>query len=109
MRYASMLDLEFKLKPSRQCVAFLSLLLLATVAIMLWLPMLIWLKIIGLMFIIPYGAHGVWQVGLLRSQAILSLRRGSDGSWLVYTPSQIYQGELSGESTVSGMVSVLRF
>jgi hypothetical protein len=104
-----MLDHEFKLKPSLHYVAYIIILLIATGAIIQFLPIVIWLKLIGTFIIICYGLHVLWGDGLLRGpHAILALRY-REGNWLVYTEQQIYRAELSGDSTVCGIVSVLRF
>jgi hypothetical protein len=104
-----MLNLEFNLKPSRQTLSFLTVLILASSAIMLTLSLPIWLRFAGILCIMSYGSHLFWQYGLLRSQnSIISLKRVDD-SWHIVTQKKAYKGELLGESTISGVTSLLRF
>lgn len=104
-----MLNLEFNLKPSKRYLSFLSILILTSIVIVLNLSISVWLKGAGILVVIGYGTHLFWQYGLLRSQySIISLKRYDDG-WHIVTQKKVYKGVLLGESTLSGLASVLRF
>ena len=105
-----MLDLEFKLKPSRfylllfLSVSLVSLLIIATLALNLAI------KCCLLLAVIMYVGSILWKAGLLRSRdAIVSIRYRNNREWVLQTPSQTYQAHLLGDSTVTRLVSVLRF
>lgn len=63
-----------------------------------------------LILVCAYSFSLCWRVGLLRGkQAITCLRHSPDGSWHVCMRNQFTAVELRGESTVTPLVSVLRF
>jgi hypothetical protein len=105
-----MLDLEFKLKPSKFYLLLQMAILIASGVIVLCLPVAMWLMTILLLVLSIYGAYMLWQFGFLLSPySVISLRRHQDGSWLLQTNNKTYNAELRGDSTVTGFVSVLRF
>jgi len=105
-----MLDHEFKLKPSKHYIAWVSIILLASIIIMLCLQIEVRYKLVSFMFVGVYGGYIIWKFVLLRSaKSIVSIRRHRDGRWRIYTPLHTYDAELRGDSTVTGLVSILRF
>lgn len=105
-----MLDLEFRLKPSKQYLILISGALLISVGCVISLSAGMWMKLASLIWVVIYSGHLFWRYGLLRTKcSITSIRRHSDGRWLLHTPQQNYAAELRGDSTVTGLVSVLRF
>lgn len=105
-----MLNLEFKLKPSKQYLTLLFTVFVISMVIVLTLPLEWWIKLIGLLCLFLYGGRILWQFGLLRSKhSIISIRHHSDGRWLLHTHKKVYEAELRGDSTVTGWVSILRF
>ncbi len=105
-----MLDLEFRLKSSKQYLLLFALLVLASIAIVLSLTLALWLKLIGIILIAAYGIFILIDVGLRWSpRSIIALRRHPDGMWLLQTPEKHYEGALRGDSTVTQWISVLRF
>lgn len=103
-------DLEFKIAPSHQHLAFLTAMLLGAAIIVLSLSIPVWLKLLGALLWLGYGGRLIWQIGLLKGrQSVISMRLLHDGKWLVQTNQAQYKAELRGDSTVTGWVSVLRF
>lgn len=105
-----MLDLEFKLKPSK-CYFTLSVgILMISIIIILCLSGKTWIKLIALLPICIYGNWIIWRFALLRSShSIISIRRQSSGQWLLRTNTNTYVAELGGDSTLTRWISVLRF
>lgn len=105
-----MLDREFKFKPSQRYITLLLSVVVISVIIMLFLPCTLWIKLIGLIGISTYGGYVLWRYGWLRSQhSILGIKQHPDDSWSLYTPDEIYAATLCGDSTVTSVVSALRF
>lgn len=101
---------EFRLKPSKRYVTILSVLLLATVTIIVCQPISLWIKAMLLLFVVPYGSWVMLRFGLLRSQrSILALKFEGEGRWVLQTPEGTVTAELSGDSTVTNLACVLRF
>jgi hypothetical protein len=108
--YVPMLDHAFHFKPSKHYLTLMSVVLFASLIIVLCLPLAGWIKGLSFLLIAVYGGHILWQFGFLRSkQSIVSIRRDSEGRWLLCTNNNVQVAELSGDSTVTGWVSVLRF
>jgi hypothetical protein len=120
-----MLDLEFKLKPSKNYLFLLALLFFLSLLIFLCLPLALSIKLGGLPLLFVYGMHIFWNVGLLRGkQAITKLIYQGEKGWsvLINDKKDIKQKKdikekngrlvsvcLQGDSLVTGAVSVLRF
>jgi hypothetical protein len=103
-------DLAFKLKPSKCYLVLLSSFLAISMVMVLCLPIAAWLKCLSLLLVIFYGKWMFWQFGILQSQqAIVSIRPLRDNKWQVQTRTNYYEAELSGDSTVTQLVSLLRF
>lgn len=105
-----MLNREFNLKPSIQYTALLSAILFLSILIIISLTLETWIKYCAIIFVGVYGAYLFWRFALLRSRnAILSIKLLNDGSWQLYTRDKIYTAKLSGDSTATNLISVLRF
>jgi hypothetical protein len=105
-----MLDREFNLKPSKLYLILFSAIWLMSILIFLSLPLHIGLKLCGAVGLCGYGIYQVWRTALLKHRlSIISLRCHRDGRWHLYRPSTMLAATLRGDSTVTGMVSVLRF
>lgn len=103
-------DPEFILKSSKRYVAILVLGMLMSIGIVASLSMsLLWKFLIGLVISI-YSGKLIWQFGLLQTKhAIRALRCYSNGRWQVHTPHQIYDAILRKDSTVTPVITILRF
>lgn len=105
-----MQDHDFKFKPSRQYLIFLAAALTACAVIVAALSAAWWLRAGLFVLLLVYGGWMIWQFGLLRGSAsITAVRRLSDGDWLLQTRQGEYRAALLGDSTVTLVVSVLRF
>ncbi len=105
-----MQDREFKLNPSRLSILLMMTILLVSLIIALSLPISIGLKGLGMVFIMLYGIAIIWQFGLLRSRrSIIAIKHHQDGRWQLFMRDTCHEAVLRGDSTVTGLVSVLRF
>jgi len=101
---------EFKLKPSKQYIFLICIVFLLSLTIILCLPVGGALKLCGFFLTWIYGAYLLSNDGLLRGkQAITSIKYAGDGCWQISMTDKTLDAELLGDSTVTGMVSVLRF
>jgi hypothetical protein len=102
-------DLDFNLRPSTYYLVLLSVTFMIALGIMLALPFIPWAKILGVVFLVIYGAYHLWHVALLRSpHAITRIRRTADGRWFLFSKAATHEAVVCGDSTVTTMVSVLR-
>lgn len=106
-----MLDIEFKLQPSFYCQILFFTLFVASLLILIFMPISLLLKSIAIIINLLYGIYVLYHDVLLQSEtAIISLRRIADGRWLLQTKNhKTYEVEIHGESTVTSVVSVLLF
>lgn len=103
-------DHVFQINPSRTYLLLLSVMLFASLVVVITLPMG-WGYQSGLLAVLlVYGGRLIWQHGLLKGkQAIRGLSRQDNGSWMVQTSHGTDEMTLCGDSTVTHLVSVLRF
>ncbi len=105
-----MLDLEFKLQRSKQGIAFFLGLLLFSQIIVLSLTIAAWLKVLLMLWQTIYLGRILWSLGLGRGYPQLeTIRRLTDGRWQLTMKNQRYDVVLRGDSTVTTLLSVLRF
>lgn len=105
-----MLDLDFKFKPSFSYLALLILILVVSVGIVLALSIAPWIKFVMIVLIALYGGYLLWAVALLKGKfAITRVKQLEDGNWSVFTQQGRYHATLRGDSTVTNIVSILRF
>lgn len=105
-----MLDLEFKLKLSKHYLILMLTIFLVSIDIVFMLPIPLWIKVLASLLVAIYGVSVIWQYVLLRSRnSIISIRRQSDGTWLLQTNRNKYTADLCGDSTVTALISILRF
>lgn len=101
---------DFKLNPSKQYAVFLLIALAISAGCILYVPFTLALKVLCLMSTLIYGAYVYWQAVLLRGkQAITHIKYLKQGLWQVTTPHECYEASLSGDSTVTRHVTLLRF
>jgi hypothetical protein len=105
-----MQKIDIDIKPSKLLMTFIFSLLCADCEAILYSPLLIWAKGLLIFFAIGYGIHIVWKDILLRAdKSILGIRSLNNGTWMLFTKNKILTGEVSGDSTVTGFVIILRF
>lgn len=103
-------DPDFKLKPSRQYAALLLITLFISAGIVMALSFALWMKGIAVLAIALYGWHLLWAVALMHGKfSVTRFKRLDDGRWSLHTPGGIYDADLLGDTTVTNVVSVLRF
>jgi hypothetical protein len=103
-----MLNLDFKLRPSKYYLILITGVILMTEIILFSLS---WKAIfLGGLLILIYGGHLIAKEGLMLTQAaIIGFKRQNNNQWLLYTQKSVLEGTLRGDSTVTTWVSVLRF
>lgn len=100
----------FKLHPSRFYCLFLGLMLLGSGVIILLLPVVFWLKTLFLAVLIVYGIFLFQKFALLRAAfSVVGLQKQDGKQWRVETRTAVFDAVLRGDSTVTTLVSVLRF
>ena len=105
-----MQNIDITLKPSKQFLIFISILLLGSFIVMASLPLSGWVKIVSGLVLAGYGIKLFWYDVLLRGpKSIIRLNKQNDGSWRLYDRKGAFTGGLAGDSTVTGFLCVLRF
>jgi hypothetical protein len=105
-----MQDLTFNLKPSRTLIAFMGLILGFSIIIILFVPLNVFLKIIGLVCVASFGSMLIFRYGSLRGRySILGFRCLSDGHLILHFRNHSSLARLYGDSTVTPYISILSF
>ena len=105
-----MRDREFVIKPSFYYSTILIIFIAASFCLAVSLAISIWIKRIVLVLVGVYGGILVWHFGFLKANdSIIRIRRLSDGQWQVQSNQHVYKATLKGDSTVTTVVSILRF
>lgn len=101
---------EFNLHVSRFYCLFLALMLFGSSVIVVMLPLVWWQRAILFFVVIAYGAVIFWRFALLRAKnSIIRLRKIDEKSWQITTRSGVSEVMLRGDSTVTPVMSILRF
>ncbi len=101
---------EFKLHPSRFYCLFLVLMLFGSGIIIVMLPFSEWLTTLLLVVLSCYGFFLLYKFALLRAAFSVTALKKIDGKrWQVITRAGALDSILRGDSTVTTLVSVLRF
>lgn len=83
--------------------------LLSTIGIICFLPCSWLLKIILITASLGYGIFILYQYGLLKSPSSIVGLTPDENGWLLHTNSKTRLVQLSGDSTVTNYVFILRF
>ena len=94
---------EFKLHRSKQYLGLTGFILLLSAAILLSLSISWWLKVSLLLLLCLYGRY------ITRYPALCALRYNRNKQWIMKTAESTCEAVLSGDSTVTQWVTVLRF
>lgn len=101
---------EFKLNPSKQYIALICIVFLLSLAIVGCLPINLLIKVCGWVLLSFYGGYLLWNNGLLRGHSsIKALICDGEGGFRIVMKSKMVTATLLGDSTVTGLVSILRF
>lgn len=101
---------EFNLKPSRFCLFLILLCIFSTLMVFLFLPLSLWIKGCGSIALLIYGSTLYRKVGLLKSEtSIIRLIAKGDDEFCLIMPDQQCQAIILGDSTLTTVVSILRF
>ena len=105
-----MRNIDVKLQPSKQFIALITLILIGSLLMIIYLPIMSGIKVLLLTVILCYGGYIFWRYGLLRHpKSLIGLRLDLDCNWLLYNKSHTLQGELCGDSTLTTWVCALGF
>lgn len=96
--------LNFKLSYSKQWTAIILFLVGLNLAIILSLPAQVWVKLLLLIILFTYGALNLKTQGRW-----VCLQYRNNGLWQLRDHLNVYEAELSGDSTITRWVSILRF
>ena len=103
-------DQTFKLQPSILYTSMLAVMILMSVFILIMLPLPGWMQGVLSFFLLVYGVVVIRRYGMLSAKsAIIALKKITANKWQIETRNGVYEGELLGDSTITKLVSVLRF
>jgi len=105
-----MQKIDIDLKPSRQFISLIGLVLVGSVVIITLLPLSTWFKSILIMGTLAYGIWILWFAGLMKStRSIIGLQLLGEGSCKLHYPLHTVTAEIKRESTMTTVLCVLRF
>jgi hypothetical protein len=105
-----MQETEWRVKPSYYYLVALIVLVAASLGIAASLSLTLLYKMALLALVSTYGSIIIWHFGLLRApDSIIRLTCTANGEWRIQTNRCSYEAILRGDSTVTTIVSVLRF
>jgi hypothetical protein len=83
---------------------------LFSIAIFMTLPLALIVKVSGFVLLCLYGIYLLWNNGFLRGKSsVRFLKYCDERRWQIEVGSERVEAELLGDSTVTGVISVLRF
>lgn len=101
---------EFSLKPSYSYLILLGLFVIGSLAVTLTIPADWRIRLFLFLAVAVYGGQIIWCYGLLKGKnAIQTIAPMSDDQWLLTTKTGRYEAILKGDSTVTHLISILRF
>jgi hypothetical protein len=105
-----MQSIVFKLHPSKVYCVLLALVLVASAGIALNLPIHLLLKSALLLVLAGYGAHIFYRYAWLQANlSIVAVNKLDGDRWQVTTSMGVVDAQLRGDSTLTAIVSILRF
>jgi hypothetical protein len=105
-----MLNKDIFLKPSLFLISLIVIqMAIMTIAILFSSIDLLW-QVILMVLTMGYGFFILWTYGFLKSQqSVIAVRLLTNGTWILFTHTQVITGELLTNSTVTKICMVLRF
>jgi len=101
---------DFNPKPSQQYFIIFSIIILIGAAIVLTLPIPLWIKLIGAVIVLVHGFRVCWHYALLRSKAsVTKIRYLGDNRWVIENREGTYATELDKGTSVTAVVILLHF
>ena len=104
-----MRKIDIRLQPSRQLISCMITTSIISLFIVCYLPLYWILKFPLLTLVLGYSSYLVWHHGLRRTADAICGLRMIDQQWYLDTATDTMSGELRGDSTVTTLLSVLRF
>jgi hypothetical protein len=101
-----MRDHVFNLRPSMYGRAILLFVMTTSLALILFLPLMLVYQLILLILLSCYGIYIARRLGIMTSTR---LNYRQDGTWLWQSANQVIVGKLRGDSTITTYVIILRF
>lgn len=102
-------ELRFDLKPSKQFMILLSFMIFGSIAIICYIEIAAWIKISLFIFTICYGTFIFVRDGLLKHQRSILQLKISRNEYKLKDQKSTYSAELSGDSTLTSIICILRF
>jgi hypothetical protein len=100
---------HMRFNPSLKFILIITTILLATLITIIFLSCAFWLKLILIASLFPYGEYILCHYGLLQKpDSIIGVTVTEEG-WKLHTKNKVFPAILSGDSTVTRHVSILRF
>lgn len=101
---------NFHLRPSRQYLIIFGMIVLASVLILIGLPIPLWLKLIAIAIVLVHGFRVCWRYALLRDKlSITIIRYVDEGRWVIQTREGTFAAQLQSNSTVTSIIILLHF
>ncbi len=104
-----MQKLDINLKPSKQFIFLMLLVLTSAVLLVVLLPIPLGVRLFLEAIILSYGFYVLTYHGLLKHKQSIYRLTLTDSKWLLWDKSGEYSAELCGSSTISTQLCLLRF
>lgn len=104
-----MLEINIDLKPSKQFIFLMIVVIVGSLGNIYYVPLSFTIKLLLTVFTLSYGGFIIWKYGLLtHPHSIVKLVHDKQG-WQVREQRKFYPVKLSGDSTLTTHLCVLRF
>lgn len=104
-----MQELIINLNVSKQFVTLILITILSSLAIVVYLSLPIWIKLLLAISILTYGSQIVWKHGLLKHPKSITQIIIDQSEYFLADHHQVYLVTISGDSTITTTLCVLRF
>lgn len=104
-----MQEIKVHLTPSKQFIFLMLIMMFISIISVSFLNAMFLVKQLLIIIVLIYGSQVLWKYGLLQHKnSIIGLSFNAEG-WKVHLPGKVLLAELSGDSTRTKLVSILRF
>src|SRR5262249_28214765 len=102
-----MRDHVFKLVPSKQYSFLIVIMIILSMLIVVGLPLMLWMRICGVLLLLAYGGHLLMRHALLKgSHTITGLKYAGEDCFMLQQSDQRVAAKILGDSVVTGLVMV---
>lgn len=103
------LEISLNLRPSKQFLILMGVVIVGSLLICGYLPVLNLIKVSLMTAVFIYGGAQYWHYGLLKSRRSITELKLNEAGWQLRDQSGVFSAELIGDSTVTTHVCILRF